>query len=191
MPALGTCPAGAATALIDASMLYTDNLTAFNNSLPFVTPSSPATHDDVSTLLVSDLMVTTDSGATLERVRTTLSRYANLIDPNESPLTFGEVGHLRARLYLEVQRVVTIIAGVTLLIAGCGLAIAVTSGLIERKRPFTLLRVSRDRHRRALSGGAPGDGVSADRGDDRGGRGGAACWPIRSPARWRLIGTRW
>ena len=48
----------------------------------------------------------------------------------------------RAKLYLEIQRVVTILAGVTLLVAGCGLAVAISGSLVERKRPFTLLRVS-------------------------------------------------
>jgi hypothetical protein len=38
--------------------------------------------------------------------------------------------------------VVTILAGVTLLVAGCGLAVAISGGLVERKRPFTLLRVT-------------------------------------------------
>jgi ABC-type antimicrobial peptide transport system permease subunit len=57
-------------------------------------------------------------------------------------MTFGEVGHVRAQLYDEIQRVVTIVAALTMLIAGSSLAVAVASGLVERKRPFTLLRVS-------------------------------------------------
>jgi ABC-type antimicrobial peptide transport system permease subunit len=37
---------------------------------------------------------------------------------------------------------VTILAAVTLLVAGCGLAVAISGSLVERKRPFTLLRVT-------------------------------------------------
>jgi ABC-type antimicrobial peptide transport system permease subunit len=86
--------------------------------------------------------VRTGSPATLERVRTALSPYSGFVDPFESPMTFGEVGHVRAKLYDEIQRVVTIVAALTMLIAGSSLAVAVASGLVERKRPFTLLRVS-------------------------------------------------
>jgi ABC-type antimicrobial peptide transport system permease subunit len=86
--------------------------------------------------------VRTDGPGTLERVRTALSPYSGVIDPFESPMTFGEVGHVRAELYDDIQRVVTLLAALTMLIAGSSLAVAVAGGLVERKRPFTLLRVS-------------------------------------------------
>jgi hypothetical protein len=142
LPAFGACPPGAATVLLGTGVLYTDNVAALDNELPFVTRTSPVTHDDPTRLIVSDLLVRTDGPATLERVRTVLSPYAGIIDPQESPMTFGEVGRVRARLYDEIQRVVIIVAAVTMLIAGSGLAVAVAGGLVERKRPFTLLRVS-------------------------------------------------
>jgi ABC-type antimicrobial peptide transport system permease subunit len=71
-----------------------------------------------------------------------LSGYRDVIDSDETPMTFGEVGEVRARLFLEIQRVVTVLAGVTLLVAGCGLAVAISGSMVERKRAFTLLRVS-------------------------------------------------
>src|SRR5262249_49610418 len=83
-----------------------------------------------------------DGPATLEKVRTVLDGYATPHSSDEAPLTFGEVAKLRADLYREIQRVVTVLAGTTLLIAGCSLAIAIGGSLVERKRPFTLLRVS-------------------------------------------------
>jgi hypothetical protein len=140
LPALATCPAGAATVLLDTGAVYTDNISALDRLLPL--PTSPARVGDPSGLLLSDLLVPTDSAATLERVRTALSPYAGLVEPSESPMTFGEVGHVRAELYDEIQRVVTLVAALTMLIAGSSLAVAVASGLVERKRPFTLLRVS-------------------------------------------------
>jgi ABC-type antimicrobial peptide transport system permease subunit len=103
---------------------------------------NPSTTDDVRTLAVSDLLVATDSPATLERVRTTLSTYAGMINRDETPMTFGEIANVRAELYLQVQRMISIIAGITMLIAGCSLAVAVTGSLVERKRPFTLMRVA-------------------------------------------------
>jgi hypothetical protein len=142
LPVLGTCPAGADAVLVDASAMYTDNLRALDGQLPFITPNSPVTRVDGTRQLVSDLMVEVDGPATLERVRTVLSGYRDEINPGTSPMTFGEVGTVRAGLYLEIQRVVTILAGVTLFIAGCGLAIAISGSLFERRRPFTLLRVT-------------------------------------------------
>jgi hypothetical protein len=142
LPALGACRPGAATALIDAGALYTDNIAALNNVLPFVTSTSPVTHDDPGRLTLSDLMVVTRDATALERVRTVLSQYSGLIDPGESAMTFGEVSAARTRIYQELQRVVTVIAALTMLIAGSGLAVTIASSLVERKRSFTLLRVS-------------------------------------------------
>jgi len=140
LPALGSCPAGAPTALLDTGAIYTDNISALDRLLPL--PTSPARVTDPSRLILSDLLVRTGNPAALERVRTALSPYTGLIDPVESPMTFGEVGHVRAELYDEIQRVVALVAALTMLIAGSSLAVAVAGGLVERKRPFTLLRVS-------------------------------------------------
>lgn len=41
-----------------------------------------------------------------------------------------------------MQQAVILVAGLTLLIAGCSLAVAVSGSIIERKRPFTLLRLT-------------------------------------------------
>jgi hypothetical protein len=41
-----------------------------------------------------------------------------------------------------VERLAFIAVALTLLVAGCSLAVAVGGGLVERKRPFSLLRLS-------------------------------------------------
>ena len=41
-----------------------------------------------------------------------------------------------------VQRLVDIAVALTLIVAGCSLAVAVGGGLVERKRPFTMLRLT-------------------------------------------------
>jgi ABC-type antimicrobial peptide transport system permease subunit len=41
-----------------------------------------------------------------------------------------------------VQRVIDVAVDLTLLVAGCSLAVAIGGGLVERKRAFTLMRVS-------------------------------------------------
>jgi ABC-type antimicrobial peptide transport system permease subunit len=140
---LGTCSPGVRSVLADTSGLFTDSLATLNKLLPFVSANTPSISEDPAGLSLSTILVTVDSPATLERARTLLSRYSTPTDEaNQAPQTFGEVAQARAALYLEVQRAVIIIAGLTLLIAGCSLTVAVSGGIIERKRPFTLLRLA-------------------------------------------------
>jgi ABC-type antimicrobial peptide transport system permease subunit len=121
--------------------LFSDNLAAVNANLPMVTANSPAVTGDLAGLNLTGVLVSVDSPVMLERVRTLLTSYTALSGADAAPQTFGEVGQARDQLYLEIRSVVTFIAGLTLLIAGCGVAIAVTGSLVERKRPFTLLRL--------------------------------------------------
>jgi hypothetical protein len=143
VPALGTCPIGATHVLIDTSSLFTDNLAALNRTLPLVTAQTPAVADDPAGRGLAVVLVTVDSPAALERARTLLSRYTVQLDESGgAPQTFGEVGNAREALYLEAQRAVVIVAGLTLLIAGCSLAVAFSGSIVERRRPFTLLRLT-------------------------------------------------
>jgi ABC-type antimicrobial peptide transport system permease subunit len=93
-------------------------------------------------------MVKADDSATLERVRTYLATHLPPFawDPTVAggnfPQTFGEVADIRDHSIAAVQRVIYIMVGLTLLVAGCSLAVAMGGGLLERKRPFTLLRLS-------------------------------------------------
>jgi hypothetical protein len=142
IPALGTCPAGAVAVRGDASGMFTDNIAALNRGLPYFGPHSDTASGDITQGGLAELVVYTASPAALERVRTVLSGYAGDINNNEAPQTFGEVADTRAELYLEVQRVVVLLAAITLLIAGISLAVAITGSLVERRRAFSLLRVS-------------------------------------------------
>jgi predicted lysophospholipase L1 biosynthesis ABC-type transport system permease subunit len=45
-------------------------------------------------------------------------------------------------VYGELQRLSEMVIAVSLVIAGCSLAVSVVSGLTDRKRPFSLLRLS-------------------------------------------------
>jgi hypothetical protein len=144
--ALGTCAPGVAAVRLDpGSLLDTDNLGALNKELPLVTADSPTFIGDLGTLRVGAALVKVSDAATLERVRTFLAvTYRDLTGTVDgaAPQTFGEVAQVRAALYLELRTVVLLVIGVTLVVAGCSLAIAVGASLVERKRPFTLLRFS-------------------------------------------------
>jgi ABC-type antimicrobial peptide transport system permease subunit len=58
------------------------------------------------------------------------------------PQTFGEVAKIRDNDDNNVLRVVLAGVALTLIVAGCSLAVTVGGSLVDRKRPFTLLRVS-------------------------------------------------
>jgi predicted lysophospholipase L1 biosynthesis ABC-type transport system permease subunit len=58
------------------------------------------------------------------------------------PETFGEVAQIRNNDDNNLERVVLAALGLTLLVAGCSLAVTVGGSLVERQRPFTLLRLS-------------------------------------------------
>jgi predicted lysophospholipase L1 biosynthesis ABC-type transport system permease subunit len=57
-------------------------------------------------------------------------------------MTFGEVASVRDEQYRAAQQMIMFVVGLTLFVAGCGIAVATAGSLVERKRPFTLLRLS-------------------------------------------------
>jgi hypothetical protein len=156
LPALGRCPAGARTAFANAFGLFTDNPLYVYRNLPLVRPAGPAATFDPARLSLGALLVRTNGAATLERVRTALTRIDESIPmgvKGESslvqwqmgglaPETFGEVAQIRNNDDANLEHVILALLGLTLLVAGCSLAVAVGGSLVERKRPFTLLRVS-------------------------------------------------
>ncbi len=86
------------------------------------------------------LLVTTDgSVVSTERVRTTLETALPQYPP---PSTESQLSSSSTALIDLLQRMVDVGIILTLVIAGCSLAVASAGGLIERKRPFTLLRLS-------------------------------------------------
>jgi hypothetical protein len=161
LPALGSCPPGvSAVRAAFADLITTDNPIFFNQDLPAVSRSSPRAGTSVSGPGVSALLVKTDSPDTLERVRTYLTRFeatstGTTPGPAKSggaltawqmgaiePETFGEVAQIRTNDDKNVERVVLAIVALTLVVAGCSLAVSVAGSMLDRKRPFTLLRLS-------------------------------------------------
>jgi hypothetical protein len=161
LPALGACAPGVAA--VQASfgdLLTTDNPIFFNKDLPAVSHSSTPATERLAGLGVSALLVKTNNPDTLERVRTYLtdfeaastetapSHFKGGGGPSEwqtgtiEPETFGEVAQIRNNDDQNVERVVLAIVALTLIVAGCSLAVSVAGSLLDRKRPFTLLRLS-------------------------------------------------
>jgi predicted lysophospholipase L1 biosynthesis ABC-type transport system permease subunit len=88
---------------------------------------------------VEFVVAKTDGRAvTTDRVRTAME----LAVPGSDPWLGAEASVRDNRRILQLQRLADLALVLSLVIAGCGLAVAVAGGIIERKRPFALLRLS-------------------------------------------------
>ena len=143
---LGQCAPGLRAVQTSDSDLFVDN--PMYNTKPFVNSTNPAYTGKLSSLPLQTVLVRVNSPATLERVRTYLTINTA---PTETggqgsaptpPRTFGETLGIRLDRAATFEKIVWAAVALTLVVAGCSLAVAVGGGLVDRKRPFTLLRVS-------------------------------------------------
>jgi len=154
LPVLGHCNPGLTAVQTDAdSVLFTDNPLSITTSLPIVDQHSPPAAVPSTGLGLEALLVKSPDASTLEEVRTFLTTYGAALVPAGSPLsawqmgslepeTFGEVAQIRNNVVNNAERMILVLLGLTVLVAGCSLAVTVGGSLVERKRQFTLLRVS-------------------------------------------------
>lgn len=155
--AIGTCAPGVKAVTFDSSdVLGGDNPLEIYKSMPAITSASPTTSENLNSLELAGLLVKTNNANTLEQVRTYLTVYNTTSQSSESggasltawqmgvfePETIGEVAAIRNNDDTNVERAVLAIVALTLITAGCSLAVTVGGSLVERRRPFTLLRVS-------------------------------------------------
>ncbi|MGW4801435.1 FtsX-like permease family protein [Nonomuraea sp. NPDC004297] len=140
-PALGRCAPGvrAVTATFNR-LLTSDNMLSVGRNLPIVDAGSPAAPAGLGAPLAA-VLIRADDPAVRERIRTLLTPYVARSGSTETPLTFAEVARVRAVLLEQMERVALAIVALTLLVAGCGLLVAVAGGVVERRQPFTLLRL--------------------------------------------------
>jgi hypothetical protein len=138
---LGHCAPGAKAVEANDQSLSSDN-PRFSTQA-FVNPSNPAVSADFSRLSLQAVLVKVNDAATLERVRTFLAVHAAQYPEQDPPAkTFGESVQIRTARAATAQRLFYIAVALTLLVAGCSLAVAIGGSMVERKRPFSLLRVS-------------------------------------------------
>ncbi len=171
-PVLGTCPAGARAVMGNFErVMGLDNPLTVDRILPLSGPSSRPVSTTTGLSLAAVLVrldatnsaatnsteaggteaggigtgdpgagagrTDADGAATLERVRTLLARYGA-----DAPMTFAEVAQTRATLFTQVENIALGMVALTLLTGGCSLVVAVGGGLMERRQPFTLLRLA-------------------------------------------------
>ena len=136
-PAIGRCAPGATVAAIG----YFLQPSSANNSVSStVWPSAHLPVASIASLPVEAVVVATDgSSSSLERVRTSLERAFPL---RGAPVGVEAITPKVSRFLTMVQDMTDVVIVASLIIAACSLAVNIAAGLSERKRPFSLLRLT-------------------------------------------------
>ncbi|HEY1830792.1 MAG TPA: FtsX-like permease family protein [Acidimicrobiales bacterium] len=137
-PAIGTCGPGVTVASIG---YFLSNVLGHNSHASSTAwPSAHLSAAKAARLPVDAIVVATDGPSrSLERVRTTLERAFPL---QGQPLGVESLDPSNARLLTMIQDMIDVIIVASLIIAACSLAVNIVAGLGERRRPFSLLRLT-------------------------------------------------
>lgn len=138
-PALGRCPDGAGTATILPR--FGGPVIDTGRSMSDTTwPAAELSPDELAAMPVDTIVVGTDgSTAAVERARTVLER---LHPTPYLPLTLSEHKDANSDTIDSYRQLANVVLLSSLPIAGCSLAVSVAGGLAERRRPFSLLRLT-------------------------------------------------
>jgi hypothetical protein len=137
-PAIGRCAPRATVASVGYFLSKVLGHTA--NASTTTWPSWNVSAAQLASLPVSAVVVATNgSSGAIERVRTELERAFPL---QGTPVTVEALGPSTARLLTMIQAMTDVIIVASLIIAACSLAVNIAAGLSERRRPFSLLRLT-------------------------------------------------
>jgi hypothetical protein len=137
-PAIGTCQHGAATATV--GYFLSNLLGLHSHASSTVWPNAHISTSELSMDAVDAVVVATDgSPGSLERARTSLERS---FPYRGSPVAVEAFDPSTARLLTTIQDMTDVVIVASLIIAACSLAVSIAAGLGERKRPFSLLRLT-------------------------------------------------
>ena len=137
-PAIGRCAPRATVASVGYFLSKVLGHTA--NASTTTWPSWNLSATQLASLPVSAVVVaTTGSAGAIERVRTELERAFPL---QGTPVTVEALDPSTARLLTMIQAMTDVIIVASLIIAACSLAVNIAAGLTERRRPFSLLRLT-------------------------------------------------
>ncbi len=138
IPALGRCAPGADTAIFEPD--YGGAIADHGSMSDRIWPAAPLTSAQLAGLPLATIAVGTDgSVAAVEQARTVL----DLAYPQTfAPQTLQEYQALDAQRMNGYRQLANVVLLASLPIAGCSLAVNVAGGLAERRRPFSLLRLT-------------------------------------------------
>jgi hypothetical protein len=142
---LGQCAPGVTAVQVSDGSMFNDNPNS--DTKPILSASAQPYTGNLATLPLQSVLVKVNSAATLERVRTYLAvnappRGQGTAASPTPPRTFGETLQIRTARAATFEKILYAAIALTLIVAGCSLAVSVGGGLVDRRRPFTLLRVS-------------------------------------------------
>jgi hypothetical protein len=137
-PAIGKCAPGVTVASI---AYFLSNLLGHNShASSTVWSSAHLSAADIARLPVDAVVVATNgSSGSLERARTVLERAFPF---QGTPVSVEVLDPSTARLLAMIQDMTDVVIVASLIIAACSLAVNIAAGLGERKRPFSLLRLT-------------------------------------------------
>ena len=137
-PAIGKCAPG--TTVASLGYFLSNLLGHHSHASSTVWPSADLSVAKAARLPVDAVVVATDgSSGSLERARTVLERAFPF---QGTPVTVEALDPSTARLLAMIQDMTDVIIVASLIIAACSLAVNIVAGLGERKRPFSLLRLT-------------------------------------------------
>jgi hypothetical protein len=140
VPALGRCPAGAATAAFPAAGFDGPLFGADATTITWPAAHVPAVR--LGTLGVDAIDVATNgSTQAVERARTLLEN-SPAYPGVSAPSTINDLVRRDTSTNTAYQQLANVVILVSLPIAGCTLATGIAAGLADRKRPFSLLRLT-------------------------------------------------
>ncbi|WP_426503160.1 FtsX-like permease family protein [Dactylosporangium sp. McL0621] len=140
IPQYGRCAPGAEYATIWGNLVGWDRIRSGAGART-VWPTVPITAEQVAALPYDTIVVGLDgTAAAAERARTALElAYPVFEVPPATDLERGTNSRSQMQLF---QRLADVIMLFSLPIAGCSLAVSVAGGIADRKRPFSLLRLT-------------------------------------------------
>jgi hypothetical protein len=140
VPALGRCPAGATTAAFPSDGF---NGPLFGTNATTITwPAANVPAARLHTLGVDAINVATDGSVPAVEQARTLLENARAYPAVSAPSTIADLVRRDHSTNSDYQQLANVVILVSLPIAGCTLAAGIAAGLADRKRPFSLLRLT-------------------------------------------------
>ncbi|MFC0507461.1 FtsX-like permease family protein [Micromonospora costi] len=133
----GSCPAGARVASVTDDLIGMRAFDLTNDT--YVWDAADIDPAAVDRQPILSVVVDTTSRSAFERARTTL---IDAFPAGRYPVSTAEWESSSARLMRQFQQLANVVMLASLPIAGCSLAVSVAGGLSDRKRPFSMLRLT-------------------------------------------------
>jgi FtsX-like permease family len=142
VPALGRCPAGATAAAFPEGGFGINAPLFAVNTTAITWPALNIPDTRLETLGVESINVGTDGSAqAVEQARTVLEN-TSAYPAVSTPSTLSDIIAQDNSANSDYQQLANVVILVSLPIAGCTLAACIAGGLADRKRPFSLLRLT-------------------------------------------------